>query len=165
VPSSPTRPGSHQALKADRLVAGPAAVGWHRRLVAATGPIQKARTPTHRPDHRRPGRTDGPRQPLRGLPAHPRRTRSLGHRIGASTIRRIVQQLGIPLAPACRDHTTLRRFPSPQASTMLACDFFPVDRAQPPAPIPFLRHRSRQPLHPHPRASPPTPTAVDHSGE
>ena len=55
--------------------------------------------------------------------------RGLGHRISASTIRRILNRLGIPPAPARRDHTTWRRLLATQASTMLACDFFPVDCA------------------------------------
>jgi putative transposase len=41
--------------------------------------------------------------------------RSLGHRISASTIRRILTRLGIPPAPMRRDHTTWRQFLSTQA--------------------------------------------------
>jgi putative transposase len=52
-----------------------------------------------------------------------------GHRVSASTIRRVLKALNVPPATKRRTGTTWRQFLYAQATTMLAADFFHVDCA------------------------------------
>ena len=117
-------------LRTSRLVTPDTVLRWHRRLVRWrwTYPSCRGRPPV---DARVAVLLIGQmaRENLGwGIGGVQGELLSLGYRVGASTVRRVLKRLRIPPAPQ-RSRTTWQQFLHTQAAAMLACDFFTVDCA------------------------------------
>ena len=113
-----------------RLVTPGTVLRWHRRLVARrwTYPHQTGRPPVSAEIAALIERlaTDNDSWGYKRIQGE---LLKLGHRVSASTIRRVLRALKIPPAPQRHTDMTWRKFLHTQAATILATDFFHVDCA------------------------------------
>ncbi len=119
-----------RTLRAHRLVTPGTVLRWHRRLAARhwTYPQHTGRPPV-RPEIAALIARLSTENHSWGYQRIQGELLKLGHRVSASTIRRVLKTLKIPPAPARHTDATWRQFLHAQAATMLAADFFHVDCA------------------------------------
>jgi transposase len=117
-------------LRAHRLITPGTVLRWHRRLAARkwTCPHRTGRPPVSAEIAALIERLATENNSW-GYKRIQGELLKLGHRVSASTIRRVLRALKIPPAPQRNTDTTWRKFLRTQTATMLATDFFHVDCA------------------------------------
>jgi putative transposase len=117
-------------LRAHRLVTPGTVLRWHRHLVTKkwTYPNRTGRPPVS-PEIAALIERLATENNSWGYQRIQGELLKLGHRVGTSTIRRVLKGLRIPPAPKRHTDTAWRQFMHSQAATMLAADFFHVDCA------------------------------------
>jgi transposase InsO family protein len=117
-------------LRAHRLITPGTVLRWHRRLVTRkwTYPRGAGRPPVGAETAALIGRLAAVNRSW-GYQRIQGELLKLGHRVSASTIRRVLRALKIPPAPKRHTDATWRQFLGAQAATILATDFFYVDCA------------------------------------